>query len=232
MGPNGEAQYYARDLADGARDARRAPPLHLRGPRRARPALVSRPGPADARRDDVSVSRRARSRIRHRRRRSSTTRPIRAASGHSRCGPSCRRSSTRTAERSNAGARGSAPRPRSSGTRTSAACRSRSIGIESVNVPRNGYRPLDGPAVWSGGTLVPAFLEEDRAGAERRERQPAGGDPRQPLGLRRLARVAAQACSSSMARKSRAPSSASTGRSSSWSCRATTAGPTWCSRRR
>ncbi len=29
------------------------------------------------------------------------------------------------------------------------------IGIESANVPRDGYRPIDGPAVWSGGTLFP-----------------------------------------------------------------------------
>src|SRR5262249_26066518 len=27
------------------------------------------------------------------------------------------------------------------------------IGIESQNVPREGYRPLDGPAAWSAGTL-------------------------------------------------------------------------------
>jgi acetyl-CoA carboxylase carboxyltransferase component len=29
------------------------------------------------------------------------------------------------------------------------------IGIESQNLTREGYRPLDGPAVWSGGTLFP-----------------------------------------------------------------------------
>ncbi|TMA89690.1 MAG: hypothetical protein E6J77_07410 [Deltaproteobacteria bacterium] len=29
------------------------------------------------------------------------------------------------------------------------------IGIESHNVAREGYRPLDGPAAWSGGTLFP-----------------------------------------------------------------------------
>jgi acetyl/propionyl-CoA carboxylase alpha subunit/acetyl-CoA carboxylase carboxyltransferase component len=29
------------------------------------------------------------------------------------------------------------------------------IGIESHNVPREGYRPLDGPDAWSGGTLFP-----------------------------------------------------------------------------
>jgi acetyl-CoA carboxylase carboxyltransferase component len=29
------------------------------------------------------------------------------------------------------------------------------IGIESRNVPRDGRRPLDGPAVWNGGTLFP-----------------------------------------------------------------------------
>ncbi|MCA9644718.1 MAG: biotin attachment protein, partial [Myxococcales bacterium] len=29
------------------------------------------------------------------------------------------------------------------------------IGIESQNVPRYGYRPLDGPAEWNGGTLFP-----------------------------------------------------------------------------
>jgi acetyl-CoA carboxylase carboxyltransferase component len=29
------------------------------------------------------------------------------------------------------------------------------LGIESRNVPRDGYRPLDGPSVWNGGTLFP-----------------------------------------------------------------------------
>ena len=29
------------------------------------------------------------------------------------------------------------------------------IGIESQNVPRDGYRPLDGPEHWTGGTLFP-----------------------------------------------------------------------------
>ncbi|TMA44731.1 MAG: ATP-grasp domain-containing protein, partial [Deltaproteobacteria bacterium] len=29
------------------------------------------------------------------------------------------------------------------------------IGIESQNVPREGYRPLDGPAAWNAGTLFP-----------------------------------------------------------------------------
>jgi len=29
------------------------------------------------------------------------------------------------------------------------------VGIESRPVPREGYRPLDGPAAWSGGTLFP-----------------------------------------------------------------------------
>jgi acetyl/propionyl-CoA carboxylase alpha subunit/acetyl-CoA carboxylase carboxyltransferase component len=29
------------------------------------------------------------------------------------------------------------------------------IGIESQNVPREGYRPLDGPSSWTGGTLFP-----------------------------------------------------------------------------
>src|SRR5438445_2492844 len=29
------------------------------------------------------------------------------------------------------------------------------IGIESHNIPREGHRPLDGPAAWNGGTLFP-----------------------------------------------------------------------------
>jgi acetyl/propionyl-CoA carboxylase alpha subunit/acetyl-CoA carboxylase carboxyltransferase component len=29
------------------------------------------------------------------------------------------------------------------------------IGIESRNIPRDGYRPVDGPEVWNGGTLFP-----------------------------------------------------------------------------
>ena len=39
------------------------------------------------------------------------------------------------------------------------------------------------------GDALPAVVEEGRARAERGERQPPGGDPRQPVRLRRLARV-------------------------------------------
>jgi len=49
------------------------------------------------------------------------------------------------------------------------------IGIESQNLTREGYRPLDGPPC-GVGNVVPAVVEESGACFERGEREPAGGD--------------------------------------------------------
>ena len=63
------------------------------------------------------------------------------------------------------------------------------VGIESRQIARVGYVPNDGPDAWTAATLVPDVVEEGRPGAQRGERQPAGRDSREPVGLRRLARV-------------------------------------------
>ena len=67
------------------------------------------------------------------------------------------------------------------------------IGIESRNVPREGYRPARRPRELDRRHAVPAVVEEGRARDQRGERQPPGGRARQSLGLRRLARIDAQA---------------------------------------
>ncbi len=67
------------------------------------------------------------------------------------------------------------------------------VGIESRSVPRRGFPPTDGPDTYTAGHVVPAVVEEDRPGHQRGQRQPAAGDPGEPVGLRRLAGVDAQA---------------------------------------
>ena len=67
------------------------------------------------------------------------------------------------------------------------------IGIESRSVPRRGFPPTDGPGHLHRGHAVPAVVEEDRAGDQRRLGQPAAGGARQPVRVRRLTRVDAQA---------------------------------------
>ena len=67
------------------------------------------------------------------------------------------------------------------------------IGIESRPVPRRGFPPADGPDAYTAGYAVPAVVEEDRPGDQRRLRQPASGGAREPVGLRRVAGVDAQA---------------------------------------
>ncbi len=90
-------------------------------------------------------------------------------------------------------------------------------------VPRRRARPVD------GGHAVPAVVEEDRPGDQRRQRQPAAGGAGQPVRLRRLARSRCATSSWSTAPRSAGPSSTSTARScSAWSP-ATTAAPSWCS---
>ena len=165
--------------------------------------------------------------------RSSTTPPTRAASARSRCAPVMRgadrpgRRPPRALARAGSGAETAIVWDAHLGG--TPVCL---IGIESRNVPRDGYRPLDGPASLDRRHALPAVVEEGRARAQRGERQPAGGDAREPLGLRRLARVDAQAAARVRRRDRARRRRTSTGRCSSWWCRATTAAPTSCSRGR
>ena len=67
------------------------------------------------------------------------------------------------------------------------------IGIESQNVAARRLPAARRPERVERRHALPAVVEEGRARAQRGERQSPGGDPRQPLRLRRLARVDAQA---------------------------------------
>jgi acetyl-CoA carboxylase carboxyltransferase component len=57
------------------------------------------------------------------------------------------------------------------------------LGVESRPMPRRGSFPADGPDQWTAGTLFP---EEDRAGDQRRQRQPSAGGIGEPLRVRRI----------------------------------------------
>ena len=86
MGPNGEAQYFARDLGDAYRDPLRALPLHLRRAGRARAARARRRAdPRRARDRRRSRSRDDGRRLRDGRRDLRRRDATRAASGRSRC---------------------------------------------------------------------------------------------------------------------------------------------------
>ena len=104
------------------------------------------------------------------------------------------------------------------------------LGIESrpLAAPRADARRR--PRAVDLRHAVPALVEEGRARDQRRERPPAGRGAGQPRRLRRLAGVDARAGSSSTAPRSAARSSTSTARSSSASSRATTAARSWSSR--
>ena len=67
------------------------------------------------------------------------------------------------------------------------------LGIESRPLPRRGPDADGRSDDVHGGHAVPPVVEEDRAGDQRREREPAAGGAGEPVRLRRLARVAASA---------------------------------------
>ena len=66
------------------------------------------------------------------------------------------------------------------------------LGIESRPIPRRGFLPGRRPGPVDRGHAVPAVVEEDRAGDQRRQRQPAAGGAGEPVRVRRLTGVAAQ----------------------------------------
>ena len=67
------------------------------------------------------------------------------------------------------------------------------IGIESRPLPRHGVTPADGPGQWSAGTLFPLSSKKVARVDQRGERGAARRRAGQPVGLRRLAGVAAPA---------------------------------------
>ena len=66
------------------------------------------------------------------------------------------------------------------------------IGIESRVIPRKGWVPADGPDQWTSGTLFPHVLEEDGPRDQRHKRKPTPGGAGEPVGLRRFTGVPAQ----------------------------------------
>ena len=104
------------------------------------------------------------------------------------------------------------------------------IGIESHPLDRFGPRARRRPDAVDVGHAVPAVVEEGRARDQRRQRPPAGGRAREP-GRASTARPSRCASgSSSTAPRSAARSSTSAARSSSASSPATTAARSWSSR--
>ena len=192
MGPNGQAQYWAPDLAARLRGAAALLRAHLRGAGRALPAPRRQRRPGRPRR---LAPRRTRRRT-----------------------PTWRRSARSSREETNPGRkkpfdirsvmravidRDDEPLERWAGMREAeiavawdARLGGRPVallGIESRPLPRFGAVPADGPEQWTSGTLFPQLLEEDRPRDQRRVRPPAARRARQPGRLRRLAGVDAPA---------------------------------------
>ncbi len=190
MGPNGQAQYFASDM----RDAIRILLLPTTRTRTCRPgelfprrAVTS--DPAD--RDVCLFPYGARPRASRWWGTCSPTSATRAARSRSTCGASWRRRPTRTTRRMERWA--GMARRRDDGrlglpSRGLArrADRSRVAAAPAARLPA-GRRP----GAVDGRHAVPAVVAQDGARDQRRERQPAGRHPRQPVGVRRVAGVAA-----------------------------------------
>ena len=228
MGPNGQAQYWAPDLAGAchvllattstptsrrASASRAAPTPPTRRPRRARRAAPRSPARTSRRVGDIFSDE-----TNPGRKKPFDIRSVMRAVIDADHAPLERWA--RDARRRDRGGLGRAPR-RLAGR----AARHR---VAPAAPPRLGARRR--PGAVDLGHAVPAVVEEDRARDQRGDRAPAAGRARQPGGLRRLAGVDARAGSSSTAPRSAARSSTSTARSSSASSRATTAARSWCSR--
>ena len=155
MGPNGQAQYWAPDLAGacevlfahyahtyvapGERYPRRAATSRPRRPRRPRRIPTRRPA-----RDFTTVGDIF----------SAGDEP-RAQEGVRHPDADARRDRPGPRRRSSAGRRWPTPRPPSSTTRTSAATRSRCSASSRGRSPGTGFLPADGPDQWTAGTLFP-----------------------------------------------------------------------------
>ena len=165
--------------------------------------------------------------------RSSTTRPTRAASSPFAMRPVMRALvDQRTAATSSAGARGG----RRDGDRLGRAPR-RPPGLpdrhrepERRRASATGRSTARAP--WTGGTLFPLSSKKVARALNAASGNAPGGDPRQPVGLRRLARVDAQAAARVRRRDRARGGQLRRPAALRWSCRATTAAPTWCSRAR
>ena len=231
MGPNGQAQYWAPDLA-AAVDILFAHYEHAYvapGEACPRPAPTSDPRDRDVREYPPAPGR-------------ATSRTVGDIFSAARTRSARRPFDIRTVMRAVAdqdhptagalgghGGRRDGRRPRRAprrppGDACSASSRGRCRGAAS--------RPPTGRTPWTAGTLFPRSSKKAARAINAAQRQPAARGAGEPVGLRRVAGVDAATCSSSTARRSAGRSSTSTGRScSAWS-RGTTAGRSSCSPRR
>ena len=217
MGPNGQAQYWAPDLAGACAIAARA----TTSTPTSRPASASRAAreTADPLDRDVRAAPHQRARLRRSRRvgddllRRDQPGPQEAVrhplgDARRRSTPTTRRSSAGPGmrERRGRGRLGRAPR-RLAGRACSASSRARCRATARC--------PPTAPSSGRRARCSRTSSQEDRARDQRRQRPPAAGRAGQPGRLRRLAGVDARAGSSSTAPRSAARSSTSTARSSS-----------------
>ena len=154
MGPNGQAQYWAPDVAGACRVLLAHYEHSLRRARRALPAARRDRRPGRARRRP----RRAPTRPAPTSRASATsspTRPTPGARSRSTSARSCAPRSIATTRRSSAGPACTRPRSRWSGTRTSAAGRSRCSGSSRARCRATARSRPTGPSSGRQGTLFP-----------------------------------------------------------------------------
>ena len=232
MGPNGQAQYWAPDLA--ARPRRADGAL-----RRTRYVAPGEPAPRPRRHHRPGRPRRLRLPARARRAATSRTvgeifsadrqpgpqEGVRHPHGDARGGrpgPPGAGALGRHGRRGDRGGAGRAPR--------------RPAGVPARHrVPVGAAPRLPAhrrPGHLHRGHAVPALVEEGRAGDQRGQRQPAAGRAGQPVRLRRLAGVDAQAAAGVRRRDRPGHRQLRAARScSAWSP-ATTAARSWCSPRR
>ena len=192
MGPNGQAQYWAKDLAGGPRHPHGALRPRLRQPRRVGPAPRRDERPHRPRRDARSRTPLPGLRTSRRSARSSQPRPTRTARSPSTSAPSCGRVSDQDHE----------PLERWAGMADAETAVVQDahlggipvclIGIESKSVARRGFPPTDGPDTYTAGTLFPRSSKK----VARAINAASGNRPVVVLanlsGLRRLAGVDAQ----------------------------------------
>ena len=226
MGPNGQAQYFADDLAEACRILLR----HYEyayvdpGERFPRPAVTDDPIDRDVSDAPHGGEFATVGEVFSENDKPGRQAAVRDAQRHG----GGRRSGPRPRWSAGTGCR--TPRSPSSGMPISEAVPVSLIGFESKPMPRLGCRARRRSATMDLGHAVPAVVEEDRARHQRRERQPPARRARQPVRLRRLARVDA-AVAARVRRRDR-PSHRQLRRTASCSasCRATTAERSWSSR--
>ena len=189
MGPNGQAQYWAPDLSTAV-DVLLAHYEHAyvaAGDRFPRPAPTTDPADRDisaiaARRPGLQRARRDLRRRPQSRAQEALRHALAAVRRGRRRSPAARALGRHGRRRVGAGVRRAPGR---------AAGRADRLRVQAADPAR--VLPGGRPVAVDSRHAVPPFVEEDRAGDQRGQREPAGGDPGQPVRVRRLTGVAAPA---------------------------------------